>query len=109
MSLIGQFGVGFYSAFMVADKVEVMSRKAGDSEGWRWTSDGRGSFTIEPAANVRRGARITLHMREGDDDYLEPHRLRQIVKTLSLIHISEPTRLLSTSYAAFCLKKKTAH
>ena len=82
MSLIGQFGVGFYSAFMVADKVEVLSRKAGDSEGWRWISDGQGSFTVEPAANVPRGARITLHMREGDDEYLDPHRLRQIVDDL---------------------------
>src|SRR5204863_748078 len=89
MSLIGQFGVGFYSAFMVADKVEVLSRKAGESEGWRWTSDGKGSFTIEPAANVPRGARITLHMREGDDEYLEPHRLRQIVKRYS-DHIALP-------------------
>src|SRR5579863_2768471 len=68
MSLIGQFGVGFYSAFMVADRVEVLSRKAGDSEGWRWLSDGKGSFTIEPAANLPRGARIVLHMREGDDE-----------------------------------------
>jgi molecular chaperone HtpG len=89
MSLIGQFGVGFYSAFMVADKVEVLSRKAGDSDGWRWVSDGQGSFTIEPAANVPRGARITLHMREGDGEYLEPHRLRQIVKTYS-DHIALP-------------------
>src|SRR5712691_11941070 len=89
MSLIGQFGVGFYSAFMVADRVEVLSRKAGDSEGWRWVSDGKGSFTIEPAADVRRGARITLHMREGDEDYLEPHRIRQIVKTYS-DHIALP-------------------
>jgi molecular chaperone HtpG len=89
MSLIGQFGVGFYSAFMVADRVEVLSRKAGDSEGWRWTSDGKGSFTIEPADNVRRGARITLHMRDGDEDYLEPHRIRQIVKTYS-DHIALP-------------------
>jgi molecular chaperone HtpG len=89
LSLIGQFGVGFYSAFMVADKVEVLSRKAGDSEGWRWISDGKGSFTIEPAANVPRGVRITLHLREGDDEYLEPHRLRQIVKTYS-DHIALP-------------------
>src|SRR5215216_13275 len=79
MSLIGQFGVGFYSAFMVADKLEVLSRKAGETAGWRWTSDGQGSFTIEPAANIRRGVRITLHIREGDEDYLEPHRLRQVV------------------------------
>jgi len=89
MSLIGQFGVGFYSAFMVADKVEVLSRKAGDSEGWRWVSDGQGSFTIEPAANVPRGARITLHMREGDDEFLEAPRLRQIVKMYS-DHIALP-------------------
>src|SRR5215208_1660305 len=89
MSLIGQFGVGFYSAFMVADKLEVLSRKAGETEGWRWTSDGQGSFTIEPAANVPRGARITLHMREGDDEFLEPHRLRQIVKRYS-DHIALP-------------------
>jgi molecular chaperone HtpG len=89
VSLIGQFGVGFYSAFMVADQVEVLSRKAGDGEGWRWLSDGKGSFTIEPAANVPRGARITLHMREGDEEFLEPHRLRQIVKTYS-DHIALP-------------------
>jgi molecular chaperone HtpG len=89
VSLIGQFGVGFYSAFMVADKVEVLSRKAGDSEGWRWVSDGQGSFTIEPAANVPRGVRITLHMREGDEEYLETHRLRQIVKTYS-DHVALP-------------------
>jgi molecular chaperone HtpG len=89
MNLIGQFGVGFYSAFMVADKVEVSSRKAGDSEGWRWISDGRGSFTIEPAANVARGARITLHLLEGDEEYLEPHRLQQIVKRYS-DHIALP-------------------
>jgi molecular chaperone HtpG len=89
LSLIGQFGVGFYSAFMVADKVEVLSRKAGEGEGWRWVSDGTGTFTIEPAANVPRGARITLHMREGDAEFLEPHRLRQIVKTYS-DHIALP-------------------
>src|SRR6202163_1404401 len=92
MSLIGQFGVGFYSAFMVADKVEALSRKGGDSEGWRWTSDGKGSFTIEPAANVPRGARITLHMRDGEDEYLEPHRIPQIVKRYS-DHIASPTVL----------------
>src|SRR5204862_7632868 len=89
ISLIGQFGVGFYSAFMVADKVEVLSRKAGDTEGWRWVSDGKGSFTVEPAANVPRGVRITLHMREGEDEYLEPHRIREIVKRYS-DHIALP-------------------
>jgi molecular chaperone HtpG len=89
VSLIGQFGVGFYSAFMVADRVEVLSRKAGESEGWRWESDGKGEFTIEPEANLKRGTRITLHIRDGDEDYLEPHRLQQIVKTYS-DHIALP-------------------
>jgi molecular chaperone HtpG len=83
MSLIGQFGVGFYSAFMVADKVEVISRKAGDSEGWRWISDGKGEFTIEPWPEAARGATIILHLREGEDIYLDPAQLRHIVKTYS--------------------------
>jgi molecular chaperone HtpG len=89
MSLIGQFGVGFYSAFMVADQVEVLSRKAGEEQGWRWESDGKGEFTIEAEPNLKRGTRITLHIREGDEDYLEPHRLRQIVKTYS-DHVALP-------------------
>jgi molecular chaperone HtpG len=89
MSLIGQFGVGFYSSFMVADRVEVLSRKAGEAQGWRWESDGKGEFTIEPEPNLKRGTRITLHIREGDEDYLEPHRLQQIVKTYS-DHIALP-------------------
>jgi molecular chaperone HtpG len=89
LSLIGQFGVGFYSAFMVADRVEVLSRKAGEAEGWRWVSDGKGSFTVEAAPNVPRGARITLHVREGDEEFLETHRLRRIIKTYS-DHIALP-------------------
>jgi molecular chaperone HtpG len=89
MSLIGQFGVGFYSAFMVADRVEVLSRKAGEEHGWRWESDGKGEFTIEPEPNLKRGTRITLNIREGDEEYLEPHRIRQIVKTYS-DHIALP-------------------
>ena len=89
MSLIGQFGVGFYSAFMVADRVEVLSRKAGEEQGWRWESDGKGEFTIEAEPNLKRGTRITLHIREGDEEYLEPHRIRQIVKTYS-DHIALP-------------------
>jgi molecular chaperone HtpG len=89
MSLIGQFGVGFYSAFMVADKVEVLARKAGDAEGWRWVSDGKGEFTIEPFADAPRGAAIIVHLREGEDEYLDPSRLRQIVRTYS-DHIGLP-------------------
>ena len=89
MSLIGQFGVGFYSAFMVAEKVEVLSRKAGESQGWRWVSDGRGEFTVEPLPEAARGAKIIVHLREGEDDYLDPARLRRVVKTYS-DHIGLP-------------------
>jgi len=89
MSLIGQFGVGFYSAFMVAEKVEVRSRKAGESEGWRWVSDGKGEFTIEPLPDAERGATIVVHLRQGEDEYLEPARLRRIVNTYS-DHIGLP-------------------
>ncbi|MGA7865751.1 MAG: molecular chaperone HtpG [Stellaceae bacterium] len=89
MSLIGQFGVGFYSAFMVAEKVEVLSRKAGESQGWCWVSDGRGEFTVEPLPETVRGAKITVHLREGEDDYVDPARLRRIVKTYS-DHIGLP-------------------
>jgi molecular chaperone HtpG len=96
MSLIGQFGVGFYSAFMVADRVEVLSRKAGEEQGWRWESDGKGEFTIEPEPNLKRGTRITLHVREGDEEYLEPHRLQTIVKTYS-DHIALPIVLADGS------------
>jgi molecular chaperone HtpG len=92
VSLIGQFGVGFYSAFMVADKVEVIARKAGDSAAWRWISDGKGEFSVEPAEKESRGTTIILHMREGEDEFLESHRLRHIVKTYS-DHIALPILL----------------
>jgi molecular chaperone HtpG len=92
MSLIGQFGVGFYSAFMVAEKVEVVARQAGDSEGWRWLSDGKGEFTIEAWPEAARGAAIVVHLREGEDEYLDPGRLRRIVHTYS-DHIGLPILL----------------
>src|SRR5947208_4035459 len=77
MSLIGQFGVGFYSAFMVAESVEVRSRKAGESQGWRWVSDGKGEFAIEPCPEAARGTTIVVHLRQGEDEYLDPARLRR--------------------------------
>jgi molecular chaperone HtpG len=89
MSLIGQFGVGFYSAFMVAEKVEVKSRKAGESEGWRWVSDGKGEFTIEPMPEAARGTTIIVHLRDDEKGYLDPARLRRIVNTYS-DHIGLP-------------------
>jgi molecular chaperone HtpG len=92
MNLIGQFGVGFYSAFMVAEQVEVLARKAGEAEGWRWVSEGKGEFTIEPLPEAARGAAIVIHLREGEDEYLDPARLRQIVRTYS-DHIGLPILL----------------
>jgi molecular chaperone HtpG len=92
VSLIGQFGVGFYSSFMVADKVEVITRKAGEAHGWIWTSDGKGAFTIAEHQGASRGAKIVLHMKPDAEEFLEPARLRQIVKTYS-DHIALPVIL----------------
>ena len=92
MALIGQFGVGFYSAFMVADEVEVLSRKAGEDRAWRWVSDGKGEFTVEPAEKPGRGTVITLHLMADAAEYLETARLRQIVKTYS-DHVALPILL----------------
>ncbi len=82
-SLIGQFGVGFYSAFMVADKVTVESRKAGEEEVWRWESEGTGSYTIAEGEPRPRGTKITLHLKKDTKDYLDRHKLGHIVSTYS--------------------------
>jgi molecular chaperone HtpG len=94
MTLIGQFGVGFYSAFMVAERVEVLSRKAGEDQAWLWTSDGKGEFTVEPAEKGGRGTTITLHLHKDDADFTDPDRLRHIVKRYS-DHIALPIVLKS--------------
>ena len=93
LSLIGQFGVGFYSAFMVADRVEVLSRRAGEEAGWRWVSDGKGEFTVAAAELPSRGTRIVLHLKKGEDEFLETLRLRQIVGKYS-DHIAIPIVLV---------------
>ncbi len=79
-SLIGQFGVGFYSAFMVADRVTVTSRKVGSDEAWTWASEGQGSYTLEPGARAEPGTDIVLHIKEDADEYLEPYRLDHLVR-----------------------------
>jgi molecular chaperone HtpG len=89
ISLIGQFGVGFYSAFMVADKVDVTSRRAGEDTAWHWVSDGKGSFTIEAAAKNLVGTEVVLHLKEDATEYLEKDRLQHIVRTYS-DHIPVP-------------------
>ncbi len=92
VNLIGQFGVGFYSAFMVADRVTVESRKAGEEQAWRWESDGTGSYTIGVAATRVRGTTITLHLKKDANDYLDRHKLGHIISTYS-DHISFPITL----------------
>lgn len=79
-SLIGQFGVGFYSAFMVADRVTVTSRRAGAEEAWTWASDGQGSYTLERAERSEPGTDIVLHLKADADEYLEPYRLDHLVR-----------------------------
>ena len=89
--LIGQFGVGFYSSFIVADRVTVTSRRAGlgPEDGVRWESDGEGEFSVEHAEVPRRGTEVVLHLREGMDEFLDGFRLRSIIKRFS-DHISLP-------------------
>ena len=88
-NLIGQFGVGFYSAFMVADHVEVISRKAGEDKAWRWTSDGTTGFDLEPAERSVAGTTVKLHFNEEGKQYANSWRLQEIVKKYSN-HIAFP-------------------
>jgi molecular chaperone HtpG len=95
--LIGQFGVGFYSAFMVADRIEVTSRRAGSGEAWVWRSSGGAGFEVAPAsadeaARVPRGTAVVLHLKPDAKSYLEPHRIERIVRAYS-DHILFPIEL----------------
>ena len=88
-NLIGQFGVGFYSSFMVADKVEVTSRKAGEDKAWKWISDGKTGFDIEPAERASAGTIVLLHLNEEGAQYANGYRLQEIVRKYSN-HIAFP-------------------
>ncbi|MDJ0940245.1 MAG: molecular chaperone HtpG [Woeseiaceae bacterium] len=96
-SLIGQFGVGFYSAFIVADRVTVDSRRAGvdAADGVRWSSDGQGEFTIEPAELEARGTRVTLHLKADEKEFADAFRVESLVRKYS-DHISFPVTLADT-------------
>ncbi|MBM3573715.1 MAG: molecular chaperone HtpG, partial [Alphaproteobacteria bacterium] len=99
-SLIGQFGVGFYSAFMVADKVDVVSRRAGGEEAWLWSSDGKGTYSITPAEDAPpRGTRVTLHLMEDAKSYTERYTLERIVKAQSG-HVPVPISIIDKPGAA---------
>ena len=88
-NLIGQFGVGFYSAFMVADKIEVVSRKAAEEQAYRWTSDGKTGFDIEPATRETHGTTVTLHLNEEGATFANGWRIQEVVKKYSN-HIAFP-------------------
>src|SRR5437660_8768639 len=82
--LIGQFGVGFYASFMVADKVTVVSRMAGDKkDGVKWESAGQGKFSVEPVVKETRGTDVILHLRAEDKEFLNPWQIRELVKKYS--------------------------
>ncbi len=90
--LIGQFGVGFYSAFIVADKVTVETRRAGGDTGVRWESAGEGEFTIEEIEREERGTRVTLHLKDDEAEFAEPFRIEALIRKYS-DHIGFPVSL----------------
>ena len=91
---IGQFGVGFYAAFIVADRVALRTRRAGGGAGTAWESDGRGGYDLERLGETPRGTAVTLHLKQDEREFLEDHRLREVVKRYS-DHIPFPIRLRS--------------
>ena len=96
VSIIGQFGVGFYSAYLVADRVEVVSRAAGSGAAWKWTSSGRDTFEVEPAERAKRGTEIRLFLKDEHAELLEPWRLRDLVRRYS-DYVAYPIELETTA------------
>lgn len=107
VNLIGQFGVGFYASFMVADKVTVHTRKAGSAESWRWESDGQGSYSVSPAEDRPRGTAVTLHLKDDTKEYLDRHKLSHIVSTYS-DHIGFPISLIDSEGKTHSLNEGSA-
>lgn len=98
MALIGQFGVGFYASFMVADKVVVRTKKVGDAIGWVWESDGARAFTIQEDQEIPYGTSVVLYLKKEMTDYLEPIRIRHLIKQYS-DHIGWPIELMQDGKA----------
>jgi molecular chaperone HtpG len=93
VNLIGQFGVGFYSAYLVADRVEVVSRPAGqDTQAFRWVSEAKGTFTVEPAERATRGTAVTLHLKADQKEFLDEWRLRSLITQYS-DYVGHPIQL----------------
>ena len=95
--LIGQFGVGFYSAFLIADRVDVVSRGAGSDEAWKWSSDAKESYTLEAAERDTRGTTITMHLQEDQTQYLDAWKLRSLITRYS-DYVAHPIELLEPKY-----------
>lgn len=108
-NLIGQFGVGLYSAFIIADKMTIETRRAGlgPEHGVRWTSEGEGEFTVETIDRKSRGTSVILHLREGEDEFLDGFRLRGIISKYS-DHIMCPIMMLKDEYDDDGKKKQTS-
>ncbi|MBK1619068.1 molecular chaperone HtpG [Lamprobacter modestohalophilus] len=106
-ALIGQFGVGFYSAYIVADKVTLTSRRAGltAEHGVRWESDGRGSFTLETVEKSGRGTDVTLHLKEDEKEFLDAWRVRSVISKFS-DHIAMPIEMVKEDYGSEDDEKK---
>jgi len=96
VNLIGQFGVGFYASFMVADKVEVLSKKAGTDKSWKWTSDGKSGYNIENGEKTNSGTELILHLKKDAKEFLEGTRIQFVVRKYS-DHISYPVKMLEVS------------
>ena len=96
VNLIGQFGVGFYASFMVADKVEVLSKKAGTDKSWKWISDGKSGYNIEKGDKKNSGTELILHLKKDAKEFLEGTRIQFVVRKYS-DHISYPVKMLEVS------------
>ena len=96
VNLIGQFGVGFYASFMVADKVEVLSKKAGSDKSWKWISDGKSGYNIEKSDKKNSGTELILHLKKDAKEFLEGTRIQFVVRKYS-DHISYPVKMLEVS------------
>ncbi|MEZ5966815.1 MAG: molecular chaperone HtpG [Planctomycetota bacterium] len=95
VSLIGQFGVGFYSGYLVADRITVISRAAGSDEAWQWSSEAKGEFTVEKAERATRGTDIVLHLKADESEFLEEWRLKSLVRKYS-DYVRHPIRMQVT-------------
>ena len=107
ISLIGQFGVGFYSAFMIAEKVRVRTRSYAEESGWEWESDGTGSFTVTPVEeSMPRGTELTLYLKDGAKAFASDWRIKDIVKRYSSF-VPYPIRLGEAAARSSTIKSRS--